>query len=1019
MADSNLKFNVLVSAQTEALLKLAEVVDRLTSKLDELDRKKVNVPVDADTAKADAKLAETKKQADALDGKNINIKVDSSQVEQAGERMSRLQMIALAVAAAFPFVAAAILALPAALALVAAPLAAIVLGMDGIKAAVQPLSAAFGDLKTQVSEVFAGQLQPAVRNLAAVFPTLTTGLQGTAQALSNVATQVTSVVSSSSGLSQLKGIFQGVNDLISNMAPGIAQFTDNILNLAQSGIQGLQPFAEVFNKIADAWKSTIAEMNQSGTVQAAVSGLVQVLGGLLAILPPLVEIGAKLMAVVGPPLAAALNAVAGVLGFLAGPLGTVTALVLEAVAAWKLLGLASSAITSLGTKLGGAVTSMGGYATASKQAATASEGFSAAGTRVSSTLSKIGSALPAVGMAALFLVDAFQQAQKANEEMATAFMKGGAKADAITAGWKRLGEIWGPLGAGIKTVTEDSKAQYDALSLVGKAQVDAESAANNYDNAVQKFGPTSAQAVIAHAVLLAALQRYKDAQQSATDATKSGADALHEHIGTISGLIATHQAYGAALKATAKATGEYNAALKSGDQDLIAQKTEILVGAIDDQATALANQAKVATQSLGPTASLAEQNRAYVNSLGDSAATLQGPARTALLGYIDILSTADLQTISSANHVSGLKTQIITLPSGRKVEIAVDAQAALEQVANIKKQIGEITGTVHKVTMGLLTNVAESLLGGFKTHVDNTHGTAHVDAESSGGTATLEGWKAVVGGTTATAHQNADPTSANGILQAWVSRVFGTTATSHQNAEPTGANSILSSWVAHVFGTTGTSHLNSEPSGANSVLAGVLAAVGRAVGTMHIRGADEASGLINAITSRYYAAYIHIISVGAAVGGASALAPYHGAIGTPSGTPMMARGGVIRSFGQAGLADIAAPSTFRAIYGDRPDVNESYIPWNRDQRSLSILATTAHAMGQSLVPNVEGGSGYTPKASPAYATQLPRAAQGAVSHVYNVAVTFQNAINAMDRATLRQAAVTIQDEIKKLDGSRR
>jgi hypothetical protein len=1053
VADSNLKFNVLVSAQTEALLKLAEVVDRLSAKLDELDRKKVNVPVDADTAKADAKLAETKKQADALDGKNINIKVDSSQVDQASERMSRMQMIAIALVAAFPAIAAAVLALPAALSLVAAPIAAIVLGMDGIKAAVQPLSTAFGDLKTQVSEVFAGQLQPAVRNLALLFPTLTTGLQGTAQALSNVATQVTSVVSSSAGLDMLKGIFQGVNDLISNMAPGIAQFTDNILNLAQSGIQGLQPFAEVFNQVADAWKNTIADMAQTGTVQAAISGLVQVLGGLLNILPPLVELGAKFMAAVGPPLAAALNAVASVLGVLAGPLGNVTVLVLEAVAAWKLLSLAGNAFASLGTKLGGAVGAMGNFASASKlaaaeaggfvnsagnfvvaskNAATGATGLSGAATKVGSALSKIGSALPVVGLAFVALngvVDAANQKWDANVQ---ATLQGGKAAqtakDQMTSGIPgivNLGLSLLGLNSGYEGVSQAATDYYNQQSLLGKAQIDATKAQNDYDLVLQDSNSTTQQVAEAHQRLTDAVQKYKDAEVAATDATKSGADALHEHIGTISGLINAHQAYGAALKATAKATDAYNAALKSGDQDLIAQKTEILVGAIDDQATALANQAKVATQSLGPTASLAEQNRAYVNSLGDSAATLQGPARTALLGYIDTLSNADLATISSANHVSGLKTQIITLPSGRKVEIAVDAQAALDQVANIKKQITEITSTVHQVTMGLITTIAEGLLGGFKGKVDNTHGTAHVDGESSGGTTVLEAWKALVGGTTATAHQTSEPAGAQSVLSAWIALVGGTTATGHQNAEPAGANSILAAWVARVFGTTATGHQNADPALANAALAAWVARVFGTTATAKANAdTSQAESMLNYV-ARARTAIINIQYTGGTGTGASTFGLAQGGVITP-----MAAGGVV-GFDRGGLAShkltamsggaaqVVPPNTWRLI-GDNMKVPEVFAPLDGSDRSLSFLRYGANQFGFDLAPLQAAVAGqYTPKATPAYATQLPRGTQGATTYNQQVTVVCPNNVNMMDAASRRQLAVFVKDELTKLDSSRR
>lgn len=74
---SDLSFNITaLDNASKTFVKMASQVERLSKKVDELDRKDASVNVDADTAKANASLDRTESKADDLDGKEADIRVN-------------------------------------------------------------------------------------------------------------------------------------------------------------------------------------------------------------------------------------------------------------------------------------------------------------------------------------------------------------------------------------------------------------------------------------------------------------------------------------------------------------------------------------------------------------------------------------------------------------------------------------------------------------------------------------------------------------------------------------------------------------------------------------------------------------------------------------------------------------------------------------------------------------------------------------------------------------------------------
>lgn len=339
-------------------------IDKVKAELDAIRNKTVRI--DGDDSDLERKLANLESRLAAIDRRRTKIEFDSSSVDKAADSAARfgkemdnagrstgssnaiLQRwvnIAQIAAVAAPLIAAGLAALPGVLAAAVVPLAAIALGIEGIKTAASQLAPAFDQIKESVSSAFERGLQPAVASVSAMMPTLQAGLTGTATALSTMANQMAAVVASVPGLAALQGVFSGINNFIALLAPGMAQFTQNVLNLTSAGAQGMQTFAIQFNEVAVAWKHVVDAMVSSGTAQAAVSGLMSVIAALLGLLAPLVQLGTELMAVLGPPLAAAINVLTAALQPLVSLIGMIPEPIMSLALA---LGIAAGAMRLMG-----------------------------------------------------------------------------------------------------------------------------------------------------------------------------------------------------------------------------------------------------------------------------------------------------------------------------------------------------------------------------------------------------------------------------------------------------------------------------------------------------------------------------------------------------------------------------------------------------------------------------------------------------------------------------------------------
>lgn len=127
---------------------------------------------------------------------------------------------------------AAFAGLPVVVAGLLGPVAAVAVGFDGIKKAASALSGQLDHLKATVSATFERSLAPAVSKVGKTFPILERGLSKVALAMSAVADQFATVLSSERGMVNLGNAFSGIATLVKRASIGLRNFFETMLEIA-------------------------------------------------------------------------------------------------------------------------------------------------------------------------------------------------------------------------------------------------------------------------------------------------------------------------------------------------------------------------------------------------------------------------------------------------------------------------------------------------------------------------------------------------------------------------------------------------------------------------------------------------------------------------------------------------------------------------------------------------------------------------------------------------------------------
>lgn len=477
---------------------------------------------------------------------------------------------------------------------------------------------------------------------------------------------------SAEGQSSLTTFFRESRAAIDALMPGLAALgrgaMEAIKAFGETG--GLSRFGAVVGEI----------LTQVGAVLGPLGTLA---GGVLKA----VAAGAATAAqALGPIVAGLLNLVNA-----AGPVGpTIIAMVL----AFKGLQGVSVAVAGAGVALSGFARDAGLGVSAS--------------TRIAGAFSKVGAAIPLLGAAVVALGVAYQELGSKADESARRVLDGsssmqqavaaevaqierqraavqalGGGISALLPGFggiiNSLGQ-WALGGDAAATATDRVNAAvreaYNALSPYEKVSADVAMAQRALNDAIVQFGQGTPQAAAAADALRAALDRKKAADEGATTAAKSHAEAMRDQVNAAQQLLGSMLSVEDALARVEEAEKAANDEVsKSGAESAKAK------AALNDHSQAALQAAQSIGQLAGQQAEAqaagtgaAAESRAYGAALLTLAANAKGPAQEALKGHLAQLSQAQLDAMSAGAAATGFGTQIMELPGGKTVKIAVDPE---------------------------------------------------------------------------------------------------------------------------------------------------------------------------------------------------------------------------------------------------------------------------------------------------------------------------------------------------------
>lgn len=210
-----------------------------------------------------------------------------------------LVLAGAAITAVWGAAATAIAAVPAALAFVAAPIAAIMLGLDGIKAAAKTLDPVIKKLKDSLSSTFQTGLTPAFETLKSLFPTIQSGLNFIARAISDAGVSLATFLTQEPQVTNLGRTFFNVGLAIKEITPALNDIIGTTLKLtSQKG--GFDALTSAVRTFGAEFKKSVENLTNNGTMARAFEGLKGLLNELTRAFVGLVNNGIRVFSTAAP-----------------------------------------------------------------------------------------------------------------------------------------------------------------------------------------------------------------------------------------------------------------------------------------------------------------------------------------------------------------------------------------------------------------------------------------------------------------------------------------------------------------------------------------------------------------------------------------------------------------------------------------------------------------------------------------------------------------------------------------------
>lgn len=698
--------------------------------------------------------------------------------------------------------------------------------------------------------------------------------------LDKVTGKLADLLASDTGQSALTAFFKESRQAIDALLPGVEALATGVLKMIQSFSTsgGLQTFA------------------------TTVSGIAQSLAPLLPMLGDLAGGVLRDLSSGASVAASALGPLVGLVTGVVGALGPLPALVIAAVVAFKALGSAAIAgsFATLASRLTLLAPAIGTYAAGLTGSLAAGRAAQAGAAGLGTAIGKFGAALPIVGIALIglgVLLDEF--GSKADESAKKVINGSETMQQAIAAEAEQLGrgtfyfdeaaKKKDMLALATENVTKEYQKQYAALSPMDKLQADVSMSQAALNDAVAQFGATSPQATAAGQRLAAATQSLKTAHDGAAQAAMTQEEKEQALADSMSSQIDTALAYAQAVQRTADAHKAADDALKAGGA-----KSEEYKGAVLALASAMSSQADAARKQATALGGVEAGAQAYNTEILRTADLTTKAGRDAFTQLAEGLDDAGLKAISTAAEMSNLRTEIITLPDGRKVTVVVEADRAkldsvkqgVEDLAS-KKYIGTIQilaetttargdilqtvqladGTRGTIRIDADGGPAILTVGATKYTIDSTTGTIKVLGDVAPGETSLAGLTAHVDATTGQITIDANPAPADAKTAAVVGKVNSSIGTITIDGNGTLANGKTTSAVQFADGSKGTITIDGNQTPANGKVTASVTYANGSRGTIQVDANTAAANAAINNAARTRTAYINVITVGATSAG--------------------------------------------------------------------------------------------------------------------------------------------------------
>lgn len=305
-----------------------------------------------------------------------------------------------------------------------------------------------------------------------------------------------------------------------------------------------------------------------------------------------------------------------------------------------------------------------------------------------------------------------------------------------------------------------------------------------------------------------------------------------------------------------------------------------------------------------------------------------------------------------AQEALALVKEQISTASG-DVTINGETMPAGEALAML---MGEVAATSGRVLIGADPAQAVAQLTTVQDHINAAMGTVTVNGNTMPADQSLGAVLAAIDAGAAEVDINGSPVPAALALNSLIAQIDEGAGTVTINGNQVPAGQVLAALVQTISSAQGTATINGQATPGYNALNGFLAAGNRAVTTPQVNAdTNRANGQLSALYTRWNG---RVISLQASTAGRLAA----GGVVSASATAarFYASGGIDQPMVPmpVGVPAVAQPGMLR-VFGDRSDVNESYIPWKRgDQRANALLQVTADALGYVAVPRDQAGTWY-------------------------------------------------------------